>query len=195
VDPATVTPDLFDIFEGRMLVVKDKATYTSIAPNAAVALEMCKWIGRTLGEEVVVQEYISGQEFATVSLVDAEGEIRQTVAICKLLIDKDGETREAITVDAPDIVGLSERVVRLLGWVGPIEVEWRISDVTGRPLLQEINSRFPAWIYITSRTGTNLVWAYRKLLLGHHLDTLPPYQRGVVFSRTPHDIIGRMEQF
>jgi carbamoyl-phosphate synthase large subunit len=195
VDPATATMELFDVFGGAMTVVKDRTTYTTIAPNAIVALEMCKWIGGMLRESMVVQEYVPGREIATLSLVDAGGTVLHTVAICKLMTDKDGETREAITIDAPEIVALSEHVIRLLNWVGPIEVEWRISDITGRPLLQEVNGRFPAWVYITTATGANLVWAYRELLLGRHPGTLPSYRRGVVLSRTPYDITAQMEPF
>ena len=195
VDPKSAREDLLERLGDGMLVVKDKTTYTTIVPNGIAALEMCKWIGGMLQEPMVVQEYVPGREVSTLSLVDSNGSILETVAICKLMTDKDGETREAVTIDAPEVVALSERIVRLLGWVGPLEVEWRISDVTQHPLLQEINGRFPAWVYITTATGSNLVSIYRQLLLGHHIGKLPPYRKGVALSRTPYDLTAVMEAF
>jgi carbamoyl-phosphate synthase large subunit len=195
VDPDSVTLEAFEVFNGNMMVVKDQTTYTSIVPNATVALETCRWIGGLLGDSVVVQEYVPGREISTLSLVDEEGNILHTVAVCKLMTDKDGETREAITVDAPDIVALSERIIELLNWIGPIEIEWRVEAKTGRPLLQEINGRFPAWVYITTATGCNLVALYRELLLGCRPEGLPAPRRGVVLSRTPYDITYQMEPF
>jgi len=195
IDPSNPDTGALDRLAGKLMVVKDRTTYTSIVPNSRAAVEIAVWIGDLLGESVVVQEYIPGREISTLSLVDAGGCILQTIALCKLLTDKDGETREAITVDAPEVIALSERIIGLLGWIGPIEVEWRVSAETGRPLLQEINSRFPAWVYITCATGTNLVWAYRQLLLDKDPGPLPPYRRGVAFSRIPHDCVVAMDPF
>ena len=192
-DPSTATLEAFESFPEGLLVVKDRTTYTSVVPNATAALEICKWIGGMLNETMIVQQYVSGREIATLSLVDGDGTVWETVAICKLMTDKDGETREAVTIDAPDVVALSEHIIRLLNWVGPIEVEWRVSDVTGEILLQEINGRFPAWVYITTATGANLVWIYRELLRGCAPTKRCSYRRGVAFSRAPNDITLAMD--
>jgi len=141
-----------------------------------------------LGEkEVVAQEHIDGDEYSWAA-VCLEGSVKGWVMQKKLALSDIGSTLMGISVANKPVLSIAELVVRKLGWTGPIELEFLVSE--GRILLTDFNLRFPAWIYLSPFTGVNLPYLAVNIALRKESVPSPQIPRsGVIIVRSLEDRI------
>jgi carbamoyl-phosphate synthase large subunit len=87
-------------------------------------------------------------------------------------------------VGDPALYELGRAIVRELGWVGPLELEFAKENGSGRFFLLEVNARFPAWVYLAPAAGQNLPLTAVRLALGEDVSSFAPCRRGVMFFRS-----------
>lgn len=93
-----------------------------------------------LAPQVIVQDYLPGDEFGCDIVNDLSGGFRKVFVKRKLSMHS-GETDVAESVNRPDIAALAELVGRWSGHLGCMDSDWRI-DAEGKPRLIELNPRF-----------------------------------------------------
>jgi carbamoyl-phosphate synthase large subunit len=140
------------------------------------------------GLPVIVQEFVAGDEFDVAAVGDGEGGVLGAVPMRKLMLTKLGKGWAGVTVDDPELVELTGRVMSALRWRGPCEIEI-MRTPRGEYQLLEINPRFPAWVDLSAGAGQNLPLAVARLAAGESVDPLPPHDPGVAFVRASIDQI------
>jgi carbamoyl-phosphate synthase large subunit len=146
------------------------------------------------GGPVIVQEFVSGEEFNIAALGDGKGGIDASCTIRKSVRSEKGKGYGGIVVDDPELTMLGQKIISKLKWEGPCELEF-IQDAKDETYyLLEINPRFPAWIDFPSTFGYNLP----KLLVDRLMDIESPAipaqcPTGYFFLRHATDISGRIE--
>jgi carbamoyl-phosphate synthase large subunit len=146
--------------------------------------EELRVIARRLRKEFVVQEYVKGDEYSICLLAYPKGEIYGYVIQKKIGQSDIGATLIGVTVDREDVLETSKDFVKKLGWIGPMELEFRGKD---KLYLIDINLRFPAWVTLTAAAGVNLPYAAVQLALGRRYE-VGRQRTGVVIVRTVRDI-------
>jgi carbamoyl-phosphate synthase large subunit len=146
------------------------------------------------GGPVIVQDFITGEEFNTAAIGDGEGHILASCTIRKSVRSEKGKGFGGIVIDDPELTVFGQQIVAKLNWNGPCELEFIQDEKTGTYYLLEINPRFPAWIDFPSTFGYNLP----KLLVDRMTDadvSFMPSQcpTGYFFLRHSTDISGRIE--
>ncbi len=93
-----------------------------------------------------------------------------------------------MVVDNPGLDEFARKVVCLLKWRGPCELEI-IRGHDGVFYLIEINPRFPAWVRLAEAAGQNLPAAVVLLALGRKVEPFSRYKAGTMFVRHAEDVI------
>jgi len=155
------------------------------------------------GLPIIVQEFVSGEEYDVVAVGDGEGGLVGSVAMRKMQLTDKGKAWGGITIADPELDAFVRDAVAAIGWRGPCELEVMRAaapaDASGSgagPLyLIEINPRFPAWVYLSVGAGRNLPWATVQLALGQAVQPMEPAPAGVMFLRHSFDQICSLEDY
>lgn len=102
-------------------------------------------------EALILQEYIEGVEYTVSAVAWRDGEVQAVVP--KEIISKKGITKLAVTRRNSRIDELCYRVQSQLRPDGPFNVQLRIDERSGEPLIFEINPRFSTTISLTIAAG------------------------------------------
>jgi predicted ATP-grasp superfamily ATP-dependent carboligase len=70
------------------------------------------------------------------------------------------------TLDVPEVVEPSLRLLREIGWTGLIEVEYKRHPRTGQMLLLDMNPRVWGWHTLCGRAGVDFPWLLWQLVSG-----------------------------
>jgi len=114
-------------------------------------------------EEVVWQEFLSGEEYDLNLFVERDGSVPAAVVLRKTGL-KDGLVGNALgveRVERPDVAGLGVRAARSLGLEGPIDMDIRLS-ADGSPAVLEVNARLGANVLSASEVLDALDEAWRN---------------------------------
>ena len=141
------------------------------------------------GLPIIIQEHVSGDEFNVAALGDGTGTMIGAVAMRKLYITDKGKGWAGVTVDDKTLIELSEVLIQKLRWRSGIELEFMKAKNTNEYYLLEINPRFPAWVYLATAAGQNLVYSLVKLALEEPVERLTSYEMGKIFVRYSWDLI------
>ncbi len=149
---------------------------------------------RTWGGPVIAQEVTLGEEYDILGLGDGKGGLEGTCTVRKLLRTKAGKGFGGIVVEDPMLDALVAKVIRVLRWKGPFELEF--VKAPGRPhQLFEMNPRFPAWVDFPSQIGCNLPARLLERLLGVKKPaTLARVEPGQLFIRHCVDVVGNVAE-
>ncbi len=147
------------------------------------------------GLPIIIQEYLVGDEFNVCALGDGEGNTIGAVAMRKLFITEKGKGWAGITISDEKLIELTQRVIRTLKWRSGLELEILKSKDDGKYYLLEINSRFPAWIYLTQAAGQNLPYMLVKLAFGESVEPMSDYEIGKMFVRCSLDLISDIRTY
>ncbi len=147
------------------------------------------------GLPVVVQEFVTGEEFDVVAVGTGTGDVVGSVAMRKMQLTDKGKAWGGITIADEKLESFVADVISKLKWRGPLELEVMKEADTGKYYLIEINPRFPAWVYLTVGAERNLPWATVQLALGQDIELMPPAKPGLMFLRHSLDLICPIEQF
>jgi carbamoyl-phosphate synthase large subunit len=139
------------------------------------------------GLPVLVQAQAIGAEIVAACLCDRPGRLRRWIAMRKFGMNEQGTTWCGVTFRNDSFFTACERLLEILQWSGPCEVEAKIDESSGMLTLLELNTRFPSWIGIATEVGSNLPFDLIRLLRGEPLDVDPGFRTGLVMVRQHHD--------
>ncbi len=150
---------------GYPLMVKGLvADAVRVENNEAAGREAAKLNARW-GGGVILQEVVDGDEYVVAMLAGADGDRLGRLPVRKLGVNERGKGVVGVSVDDPDLIAESERILELLDWRGPLELEFIRRRETGKLALLEINCRFPSWIFLSAFAGDDLPALYLKEIL------------------------------
>ncbi len=146
------------------------------------------------GMPILLQEYLEGVELNVTAVGDGKGGFIGYVPMRKLMITDKGKGWAGVTINDKGIAGVVKKFFAATKWRGPLELEIMKTKDTGTYYLIEVNSRFPAWIYLAKASGINLPWLTVKLALGEKVRKKHDYDIGVIFNRCTADLILNMKK-
>lgn len=147
------------------------------------------------GLPIIVQEYVTGDEFNVAALGDGTGATIGAVAMRKLYVTEKGKGWSGVTVDDSSLITLARQVMAELGWRSGMELEFMKEKESGVYYLLEINPRFPAWIFLATAAGQNLPYALVRLAAGEKVVPFTNYSVGTIFIRYSWDLITSIAEF
>jgi carbamoyl-phosphate synthase large subunit len=140
------------------------------------------------GLPIILQKLVPGDEYNIVIVGDGEGGMLGMVPQKKLVITDKGKGFGGVVVKNPELDDFAARVISILKWRGPCELEV-MRGFDGVYYLIEINPRFPAWVRLAEGSGQNQPAAVVLKALGMDVDPLPQCKSGTLFIRHAEDII------
>ncbi len=147
------------------------------------------------GAPVIVQQYISGEEYDVAAVGDGQGGLVGAVPMRKMQLTDKGKAWGGITIKDGKLHDFIVDAMSKLKWRGPCELEVMKSSDGGELYMLEINPRFPAWIYLSVGAGRNLPWAAVRLALGEKVETMEPPKAGIMFLRHSYDQICNLSDY
>jgi len=174
---------------GLPVVVKGVIHGSCVAHSAYEAAVYFHQIKQRWGLPIIMQEYISGDEYNTDCLVDRDRKVIGAVSMKKLALTDKGKGWSGVTIYDKGLLDLSFEIVQKLRWVGPIELEFVKQSISGNYYLLEINPRFGTWIYISSKAGQNLPLTAVRIALGERVEPFTSYDTGMMFMRYSLDLV------
>lgn len=131
------------------------------------------------GDDVMVQEFIPGSTYVLTMLYDLKGRAVVCVGMRSHLtfFTWGGGGCAGELVDEPELTALAQAMVaKAGGWSGPINLEFRRHEPSGRFVLMEANCRLNGYSYLTTMNGINLPRLTLDALLGRPV-VQPPLPR------------------
>lgn len=166
------------------VVVKGRLMHAHLARTPGEVRAFARQISDVWGFPIVLQAAVYGAEFSVAAVADRASRIAGICAIRKLGISDQGKTWLATTIDPGEFGALVQMLVTRLQWVGPIEVEFIAQPDASRPVVIEINPRFPAWIRVSRHSGADLVRLALDLAQGRPSKAQLTAISGMCFARS-----------
>jgi carbamoyl-phosphate synthase large subunit len=127
---------------------------------------------RASDEDMIVQEYLPGQEYSVDVLADEQGRVVSAVPRVRERVDS-GVSVAGRTLHDPELEQLAAAVAGATGLTFIANVQCR-RDQAGRPALLEVNPRAPGALPLTVASGVDMprlaLDALRGAVLPDHLD-------------------------
>ncbi len=189
--------DLYRLSESFTYPVAVKGIFYEayIAHNFSDAVAAFGKLSTKWGLPIIVQEYVTGDEFNVAALGDGTGNTVGAVAMRKLYITDKGKGWSGVTVDDKALIQIAQTVMQQLQWRSGMELEFMKTKDTNEYYLLEINPRFPAWVYLATAAGQNLPYALVRLAMGETPAAFEKYSIGTIFVRYSWDLITSMNEF
>lgn len=171
---------------GYPLVVKGTVAGAHRVANADQAVIYARELNAKWGGGVLLQQCLRGEEYTVAMVARGEGTCLGMVSMRKLGVNYRGKGVVGAVVDDPALEAEAKRILEVLNWRGPVELEFIKPTPTGQFTLIEINCRLPCWILLTHWAGCNLpALLLREILTpGQHQRRMAPRPRaGVAFVR------------
>jgi carbamoyl-phosphate synthase large subunit len=135
-------------------VVKGMVVDTAVAHSPEDFRVAARVLSSQWGYPILAQPLIPGEEY-DVAAVARRGELVAVTVMKKLSVTSKGTAWAGVTVEEPDLIERTARLVRALRWDGAIEAEF-LRAMDGRVFCFEVNARFPSWIALAAEAGSNL---------------------------------------
>lgn len=164
------------------MVVKGPFYDARIVRNAEEGAAAFQSIVAEWGLPVLAQRFVAGEEYNLCGVADADGRLLGEVMMKKRALTAKGKAWAGVTIFDTGLADDARRLVKALGWKGPLEVEM-MRDAAGRYHLIEINPRFPSWIYLSQGVGRNLPALLAEIALGRPVPALAAPRPGTMFIR------------
>ncbi len=178
---------------GLPLVVKGLFHGAVLAQTLDEARIRFREMERQWGLPIVLQRHYPGEEYDVVAAADRSGDSLGMVAMRKLRVTPKGTAWAGVSVSHPQLLQLAERALQELGWVGPLEFEFLLSERDHEFRLLEINPRFPSWVYLAAAAGLNLPARVAEVALGKPTQEDQSYDTGLTFVRHSVDVVCPLE--
>ena len=146
------------------------------------------------GYPVLVQQFLTGNDYNLAGLAGKEGGCLGLVAIKKLMLTQMGKVWTAVTIQNPKMLEIGRKFIQTTGYRGGFELEFRMTNKDELYLL-EINPRFPAWIYLGTGAGINLPFRYVANLLDDEAEFSSHYESGKLLVRYAAELIRDINDF
>ena len=171
------------------LIVKPRTGRGSVGVKISYSLdELQKNLANSeyTAEQLIIQPYVRGKEFTVSVVVDGKGSFYTVVP--KEIILKKGITRLAVTRRLERLHDLCHAIQTKFQANGPYNVQLRIDEKTGQPLIFEINPRFSTTVSLTIAAGVDEVGGLIQCALGKGwTDNLQNWVEGKVLVRRQTD--------
>lgn len=174
---------------GLPLVVKGLFHGAVLAQSLDEARIRFREMERQWGLPIVLQRHYPGEEYDVVAAADRQGDSLGMVAMRKLRVTAKGTAWAGVSVSHPQLLQLAERALQELGWVGPLEFEFLLSEKDHEFRLLEINPRFPSWVYLAAAAGLNLPARVAEVAMGQQPAPHQGYATGLTFVRHSLDVV------
>ncbi len=139
-----------------------------------------------LDEDLIVQDFLPGEEYSVDVIADAHGGIVAAVPRTRARVDS-GVAIAGRTVRDAELEETAAAVARAIGLVGVANVQLR-RDRDGRAVLLEVNPRFPGALPLTIAAGVDIPSLVVDLFLGRELPERVAF-REVASVRFLEDVI------
>jgi len=176
------------------IMVKGKFYDAHIAYNKEQVINHFNKISAQWGVPVIVQEFVKGTEVNVIALGDGKGNTIGAVPMRKQYITDKGKAWGGITVDDPNMIDLTKKLISAVKWRGGMELEL-IKTINGEYYLIEINPRLPAWLYLAVGAGQNLPEAMLLMALGKNVEPFTSFDIGKMFVRYSYDMMVDLDDF
>jgi carbamoyl-phosphate synthase large subunit len=165
--PVTGYGDLTEVAEafGGTFVLKGPIADAKVVRSNEEAWVLAERLAASWGFPLLAQELIVGEEFGIAAVADRSHRVVGCVVVRKEIRTANGNTWGGTAVSDHTLAGLADRFAEAVDWVGPFELEVIRHPRRGAFLI-EVNTRFPAWVYLSAGTGANLPWAAVRLARG-----------------------------
>jgi len=176
------------------VVVKGKYYDAYIASTPAQVVSYFHKIVAKWGAPVILQEFVNGTEVNVTAIGNGKGCCIGAVPMRKLYITDKGKAWAGVSLDDPELIEITKRVISNSKWKGGCELEF-IRTKDDDYFLLEMNPRFPAWVYLAVGCGQNHPEALVKMALGYEVEPYETYHNGVMFVRYSFDNIVKISDF
>lgn len=193
----TSIKDLHDSTEevGFPCMVKGPFYEAFKANNISEAEGYFHKIAMAWGYPIIVQKFITGDEYDVIGCGDGKGNDIGVFAIRKMTITKLGKVWNAVSIKNEKLLEATKKVVKGLSWRGGFEFEVLVESSSQDIYVLEINPRFPAWVYFAAGCGINLPERMVKLLLNKEYETHSDYDSGKLMIRFTNEMIKDIKDF
>lgn len=147
------------------------------------------------GYPIIVQQFISGEEFDVVGCGDGAGRDMGLFAMKKMTITALGKVWNAVSIRNEQLLEIAAAFVKRLSWRGGFELEVLIENKTQDIYLLEVNPRFPAWIYMAAACGINLPERMVRLLMRMEYEDHSNYSSGKMMIRYTEEMLKDISEF
>jgi len=176
------------------LVVKGLFYDAAVVRNADEGAAAFHKIAASWGLPVLVQRFVEGEEVNLSTVGDGKGNMLSPVSMRKRALTDKNKAWAGMTVDDPQVIEASEKIIRHINWPGPLEVEMMIGT-DGSYYLIEINPRFPAWIYLSKAVENNLPYILLQLIEGEEPKKTVTPKAGSMFIRYAEETVISLKDF
>jgi carbamoyl-phosphate synthase large subunit len=135
--------------------------------------------------QLLVQEYLPGEEFSVDVFANSQGEVLATVPRARMKVDS-GIAVVSRTAKDPELEDCARRVAERIGLTYVANVQFR-RDTAGRPCLLEVNPRFPGTMPLTVASGVNIPLLCLKELLQKPISPFELRWKELAMVRTWHE--------
>lgn len=165
--------------------IKPQKGYSSLNINVARNIDEAKIIFQA-SNEMIVQEYLDGQELGVDVYVDMISKKAVSIFIKEKLEMRAGETDKARSIKSLALFDVIEELVTKAGLVGPIDVD--VFLINGEYYISEINPRFGGGYLLAYECGANFPMLIINNLMGIENERqIGNYQENIYMMR--HDIL------
>lgn len=166
--------------------------------NISIINSMAEWLSYYQNshfspKSFILQEYIPGTEYTVSVVVWRDGEVQAVVP--KEIIVKKGITKIGVTRNNPAIDLICKEIQEKLRADGPFNVQLKIDERTGKPVIFEINPRFSTTVVLTMMAGIDEVGGILKQALsGRDSYQFGSWKENIVMARgISHNFIEESE--
>lgn len=147
-------------------------------------------------EHLIAQEVVPGADdcqWVCNCFFDHNADLVQAFSFNRLRLSPShyGVTSYAISKQNDDIIALSRKLGKALGYVGPAMVEFKFDHRDSTYKYIELNPRLGMCNYFDTRCGINNAYAYCQLINGEALNYTLQMKSGVIFVSLYEDFFSR----
>lgn len=117
-----------------------------------------------LSDDLIIQEFLNGQEYGVDAYTDFLSEEIISIFIKKKIRMRSGETDKAVSLKDDKLFELIKEFVMKLGTLGPIDID--VFEVNGEYYISEVNPRFGGGYLLAYECGNNYPSYIKNNLLG-----------------------------
>ena len=179
-----------DLTAAKKAVAEGNLAYPLIVKPRSGFGSANTWVARSNKElevffeyqpDMLIQEMLGGDAYNIEILNDLD---QRPIAVVpwRKFQSKLGETEQSITVESPELVEYGQKLGRLVGHVGPMDVDLFVSD--GVISILELNPRFGGGYPVSQLSGADYPGLIVSMLRGEDaMQTRKPYKPGVAMMK------------
>jgi len=141
----------------------------------------------------LIQEYIPGGTkniYSLCTIFDAKHRPLGTFSIRKIRQLIEGVTACAESVDIPEIISTSLKILKTLRWIGPAEVEFKKDLRDCEFKLMEINPRPFMWVNLPIKSGLDIPYMWYRIALEGEGEEAGEIRKDLKFVNLFHHFLG-----